>query len=95
MADTDGGTDTSGPISTHDMPRPQLVLLLERGRPLAGGARHSLASIDRVTIGRGASRAARRVMDEGRPTLQILVPDERISLHHAFIDRDARTWRLH
>jgi transcriptional regulator of acetoin/glycerol metabolism len=94
MVDTDRATDTSGPIATHDMQRPHLVLMLERGRPLAGGARYSLATIDRVTIGRGASRAARRVMDKGRPTLQILVPDERISLHHAFIDRNAQTWRL-
>src|SRR5215471_228408 len=44
---------SSAVASPQDGVQPQLVLLFERARPLAGGARYSLARIDRVTIGRG------------------------------------------
>jgi transcriptional regulator of acetoin/glycerol metabolism len=93
--DTLRDTDASGArIATHDVVRPQLVLVLERARPLAGGARYSLAQVDRVTLGRGPERAVRRVVDDGRPTLEIAIPDERISLRHARIDRVGNTWEF-
>jgi DNA-binding NtrC family response regulator len=90
--ETQSAADASERVSAHDVLQPQLVLVLERARPLAGGARHSLASIDRVTIGRGATRTARRVVADGRRTLELLVPDERISSRHACIEREAETW---
>jgi len=48
---------------------PQLVLVIDRAQPLMGGVRHSLASIDRVTVGRGPGRSAARVLEDGRGTL--------------------------
>jgi DNA-binding NtrC family response regulator len=69
--------------------QPQLVLLFERLRPRAGGARHSLANIDRVTIGRGATRSARRFVEGGVRTLAITVPDARMSTSHAVLECDA------
>src|SRR5579864_7709534 len=93
--DTLTATDASGAlIAAHDVMQPQLVLLLERARPLAGGARYTLAQIDRVTIGRGTLRSVRRIVDDGTPTLEIVIPDERVSLRHARIDRVGSTWRF-
>jgi DNA-binding NtrC family response regulator len=93
--DTLSATDESGAhIAVHDGAQPQLVLLIERARPLAGGARYCLAHIDRVTIGRGTGRAARRVVENGRPTLEIEIPDKRMSLHHARLDRSGSTWKF-
>jgi transcriptional regulator of acetoin/glycerol metabolism len=86
------GEDASG--AERDPTRPQFFLLLERARPFAGGARHSLANIDRVTIGRGPVRAARRLIDSGRPTLALTVPDERISSLHACLERHGAGWRF-
>jgi transcriptional regulator of acetoin/glycerol metabolism len=95
VRDTASGTDASGAsVATHDAPRPQLVLVLERARLAAGGARYALGHIDRVTIGRAAVRVARRIVDDGRPTLEILIPDERISIRHARIDREGGAWRF-
>ena len=72
--------------------QPQLVLVLERGRPLSGGARHSLANIDRVTIGRGVARTAARRMIDGVRTLVLTVPDGRMSTAHATIAKKAGVW---
>jgi transcriptional regulator of acetoin/glycerol metabolism len=74
--------------------QPAIVLLIDRARPLAGGARHSLANIDQVRIGRGRSRAVERIMEDGRPTIQISLPDDRVSTVHARIERRSEGWRL-
>src|SRR6516225_7901181 len=83
---------SSAVASAQDGVQPQLVLLFERARPLAGGARYSLARIDRVTIGRGKLREARRLVEGGRPTLAIVIPDERMSVRHALLERSDSTW---
>jgi DNA-binding NtrC family response regulator len=68
---------------------PFLFLLLEGTRPLAGGARHALGAIDRVTIGRHRSRTADRAADAGGRALSLGVPDRRMSTAHALIVRRA------
>lgn len=92
--DTLRAESASSVASAQDGFQPQLVLLFERARPLVGGARYSLARIDRVTIGRGKRRTARRLVEDGRPTLAIATPDERMSLHHARLERTESTWRF-
>ncbi len=75
-----------------DVSQPALMLVFDRARPFVGGARHSLANIDRVTIGRGRARSVQRVVEEGKPTLKILLADERVSSLHARIERGAQGW---
>jgi transcriptional regulator of acetoin/glycerol metabolism len=77
-----------------DVVHPQLVLVIDRAQPLAAGARHSLANIERVTVGRGPRRAAARVVADGRATLKILLPDERASSLHAVLERRGAGWHL-
>jgi transcriptional regulator of acetoin/glycerol metabolism len=93
--DTQAGTESSVRI---DAPRPrsqpQLFILLERGRPLAGGARHSLANIDEVALGRGKERGARRVVENGRRVLHLQVPDARMSLAHARLECRSGDWTI-
>jgi transcriptional regulator with GAF, ATPase, and Fis domain len=68
---------------------------MERSRPLAGGARHSLANVQHVTVGRGEARAARRVVVDGRPTLQLRIPDGQISKAHARLESRFERWSIH
>jgi transcriptional regulator with PAS, ATPase and Fis domain len=77
-----------------DSLQPALVLLLDRARPSAGGAYHSLVNIDCVRIGRGKTRAAKRIVEAERRTLKLSLPDERVSSLHARIERQGDEWRL-
>jgi transcriptional regulator of acetoin/glycerol metabolism len=79
-------------IEFGDAVRPQLVLLLERARPLAGGARYTLADVDQVILGRGVERTSRRLLRGGRRTLEIVIPDEHVSPVQARIDRVRGGW---
>jgi transcriptional regulator of acetoin/glycerol metabolism len=88
--DTGALTKDSVAHATAEGTQPQLFLVLERGRPYAGGARHSLANIDRVVIGRGATRGARRLVEDGARTLAITVPDGRMSSSHAVLVRSGQ-----
>jgi len=70
---------------------PQLVILLECDRPLAGSSRHSLAGVDTVHLGRGSRRRASR----SRASRQLLLdlPDAWLSAVHArIVRRDGRWW---
>ncbi|HEY2514475.1 MAG TPA: sigma 54-interacting transcriptional regulator [Polyangiaceae bacterium] len=62
---------------------PMVFVVLEAERPLAGGARHSLAGVERMTIGRGEVREATRSAD-GRE-LQVRVPGRWLSSTHAVV----------
>ena len=77
---------------TSDREQPQLFLVIERSRPRAGGARHTLSNLDRVVIGRGSKRSARRSVVDGVRTLTLAVPDERMSSSHAFLERSGVGW---
>jgi DNA-binding NtrC family response regulator len=84
-------TDTGGRRSAAAAPEvsaPHLFVVLECARPDAGGARHSLANIDRVVVGRGAVRSSERSFDSGNRTLTIRIPDARMSSQHACIERE-------
>ncbi|MBK6461427.1 MAG: sigma 54-interacting transcriptional regulator [Myxococcales bacterium] len=70
-----------------------LTLAFEGQRPLAGGARMSLAGVREVHLGRGAAFEARRTGD----VLAISLPDDRVSGRHARLLRGsgaASDWTL-
>ncbi|MEO8554546.1 MAG: FHA domain-containing protein, partial [Kofleriaceae bacterium] len=64
-----------------------LYLAVTAGKPI-GGARWSLAGIDRIEIGRGATRTAKR---DGR-TLRVDVPDPWMSSAHLTFERERAHW---
>lgn len=74
---------------TGDPLRAHLFVILECGRPLVGGSRHSLADVDVVQFGRGTKR---RVVRDGR-TLTVTIPDAMMSSTHARMVR-AGGWAL-
>ncbi len=92
--ETRDATEASGRIGAHEGPRAQLFLVMERARPLAGGARHSLANIGQVIMGRGDARAAHRVVEDGRPTLQVWIPDGQMSATHARLESRSGEWAI-
>ncbi|MBX3155199.1 MAG: sigma 54-interacting transcriptional regulator [Deltaproteobacteria bacterium] len=64
-----------------------LYLALTAGKPI-GGARWSLEGVDRVEVGRGAKREARR---SGR-TMRVDVPDPWMSSSHVVFERERGHW---
>lgn len=83
-----GETQTSGSY---------LFLVLECGRPLAGGARFSLEGIDEVVLGRAATvapPAAERSAERRGRRLTIGVPDPSISSRHARLSRVKNRWSI-
>jgi DNA-binding NtrC family response regulator len=77
---------------TTTSPVPVLYIALEGARPSAGSVRLSLATIDKVTIGRGAERAASLRVEDGCATLVVTIPDARMSSHHATLERELGRW---
>jgi DNA-binding NtrC family response regulator len=75
--------DSAAEAATTD----HLYLALTAGKPL-GGARWSLAGIDRIEIGRGAARTVHR---DGR-TLRLEVPDAWMSSAHLRFERERAHW---
>jgi sigma-54 dependent transcriptional regulator, acetoin dehydrogenase operon transcriptional activator AcoR len=67
---------------------PVLILVLECERPAGGSARHELAGIARVEIGRAPERTVRRDGD----VLVLGVPDARMSTPHAVVIRRDGRW---
>jgi transcriptional regulator with PAS, ATPase and Fis domain len=88
------GSDSTETNLDHDRaeprPVPYLFVVLEGGRPLAGGARLALDELDTVAINRGERRELSR--DERKATLTL--PDRRMSSTHAVIKRADRGWEL-
>jgi pSer/pThr/pTyr-binding forkhead associated (FHA) protein len=79
--------DARDVVARSARPEPHLVLALECDRPLAGAARHSLAGVDEVLVGRGPERTAIRHFAEGARRLTLAIPDPRISGTHARLRR--------
>ncbi len=77
-----------------ERPAPYLMLVLERHRLLAAGARYPLVNIDEVVVGRGRVRAATRERDGERRRLTIRVPDPQASTTHARILRSDGGWTV-
>jgi pSer/pThr/pTyr-binding forkhead associated (FHA) protein len=69
---------------------PVLFVVMESGRPLVGGARHALAGVNEVAIGRGDSRAVTRARAGGRLTLTF--PSQYLSGRHARLLRTPEGW---
>jgi DNA-binding NtrC family response regulator len=74
---------------------PHLFLVLECARPWAGGSRHDLAQIDEIWIGRGAKRSASRTVQAGVRTLELRIPDARMSQKHGRIVREGAKFVYH
>ena len=90
--ETDDATDGSRRIGAREGPQPQLFVVFERSRLLAGGARHSLANVHRVTLGRGQARISRRFAEGSVPTLELRLPDRQISRVHACLESRSGDW---
>jgi DNA-binding NtrC family response regulator len=88
----DDAQDPSTPEQSFDH-GPHLIVVLECDRPLAGGARFSLAGIERVAIGRGDTRQARRAHGPER-TLELAIPGKSVSARHAVLTRVGSEWAL-
>ncbi|MGZ3429728.1 MAG: sigma 54-interacting transcriptional regulator, partial [Polyangia bacterium] len=73
-----------------DVVADELILLLECDRPSASSARHRLAGIDEVVIGRGSARQVER----SGHLLSLRVPDARISTVHAILRRDGLAFAI-
>jgi transcriptional regulator of acetoin/glycerol metabolism len=73
---------------------PQLVVVLECDRPLAGGARYALDGIDLVTIGRGPERRAERHVEGGLRALDVRIPGRSVSATHARLVRAGSSWAV-
>jgi len=70
-----------------------ITLLLECDRPLAGSSRHPLAGVDEVVIGRAESeRTVARVEGDRFASLELGVPDARISSEHVRLALDIDQW---
>jgi DNA-binding NtrC family response regulator len=71
-----------------------LFIALECHRPWAGGARHGLADVDVVLLGRGPARAATREAAASERRLSVTVPDRWMSTSHARLLRVLGRWVL-
>jgi transcriptional regulator of acetoin/glycerol metabolism len=69
-----------------------LFVVLEAERPLARGARYSLAGVQEVTLGRGPSRSASRT-DDGT-VLNLKLPGQLVSTRHAVLRAVVGEWIL-
>jgi len=67
---------------------PILFVVLECDRPLAGGARYSLAGIDRVVVGRGTERIASKADRQ----LDLRLPSQLLSTNHIALAREGEGW---
>ena len=70
---------------------PYLFLEIECERPLLGPARHLLAGVDRVRLGRGGQRMAQRGSDQA---LEVSLPDGWMSKAHAELSRERDGWTI-
>ena len=93
MGDTNNDSDASG-CHGGVVRAPQLVVVLECDRPLAGGARYGLDAVDVVTIGRGVSRSATRRVERGLRTLDLRLPGRSVSAAHARLVRVGSSWAV-
>src|SRR5262245_7097476 len=69
---------------------PQIYILLECDRPAAASSRHLLRGIASIDLGRSAARVAERTGS----SLELGVPDARMSQPHARIARREGKWTI-
>ncbi len=75
-----------------DAVAPHLFVSLDCDCPEAGVARHSLANVDRVVVGRGPERSFHRSFEGSARTLTVHVPDARVSTRHMRLVRVGGTF---
>ncbi len=88
------GTTISRMPSRRERPRgagAALFVVLHAENPAAAGARYSLRGADQVVIGRGPVRGAHPVADGA---LRIDLPDGRVSVEHARLERGLGRWTI-
>ncbi|HEY2514500.1 MAG TPA: sigma 54-interacting transcriptional regulator [Polyangiaceae bacterium] len=71
-----------------------LFLVASCDRPLDGGARHALASLDEVVLGRGDGRTASRQNVHGMRRLAVTLPGRQLSATHARLVRVSARWTV-
>jgi len=76
-----------------DGARPYMVVVMLADDPAMPSSRHLLDDVDEVSFGRGPRRATRAV-DGGRSTLEIRIPDPRMSADHGRLFRGPLGWVL-
>ena len=74
--------------------RAYLFVVLEGGRPLAGGARYALEGVTEIQVGRGDRRAATVVRDAGGSRMTLELPSPILSRVHARLRRAPAGWAL-
>ena len=73
-------------------PGPALFVVIQAQNPSwGGGARILLRGLDRVVIGRGPARGTRLLSDD---VLRIDLPDGRVSVEHAELQRVLGSWTI-
>lgn len=75
-------------------PQPHLFIALEAARPLAGGARCTLAGVRSIAVGRGEERSIAFEGASNKRDVRITVPDSWMSSEHARITRTPSGWIL-
>jgi transcriptional regulator with PAS, ATPase and Fis domain len=80
-------TDEPSVAQAADVVAAHLFVSLDCDRPSAGSARHSLANVDSVRIGRGPDRAFQRSYEGDGRVLSVFLPDPRVSSRHARLVR--------
>lgn len=80
--------------SARPSQRPFLFVVLHCDRPTLGGARYDLSEIEVITIGRGATREASRVDEDGSRKLTLSLPSPTVSKAHARLVRRNDEWFL-
>lgn len=73
---------------------PYLWVLLQGELPLSGGSRHRLGAGGSVTIGRADTKSSERRGDYRATTLDLRIPDRRMSSQHAVIEGALGKWTL-
>jgi hypothetical protein len=83
--------DSGTALAAESALAPHLFLVLEGDRPLSGSARHCLAGIREVDLGRGEERSVQRAGAQ----LSLKVPDRWLSSAHAKLVRGDDGWEVH
>ncbi len=95
---TETAEEESGHFTARGELRAHLIVVMEAARPLARGARYSLAAVDQVLVGRGSKRSATRRVEQGAGkglnVLDVKLPSQSISSDHARITRVGAVWSI-
>lgn len=89
--DAESGADR---VQSEQREEPHLWVVLQGEVPLSGGSRHRLGAGGSTIIGRGDARSATRRGDYRATTLNLRIPDRRMSSQHAILEGALGSWTL-